>query len=226
MTLIAALRRTFAGLLIGLLAAGLGPAATQAQVMQLTEEGRVAVLASPATPFAGRPGADVTVVEYLDFNCPYCRKTAVTLGQLLAGDAKVRILYKDFPIFGGVSLYAARAALAAQWQGRYLAAHDILIDSPARLASEAQVRDRLTLAGVDLARLDRDRAAHRSEIDAILARNTQEARALGFTGTPGLIVGDFVVPGAVSLENLRVLVATARKEASHPPGGGAPARSS
>ena len=214
--MITGVRRAGAALLIGFLALGLAPAA-RAQLMQLTEEGRAAVLASPATPFAGRPGGDVTVVEYLDFNCPYCRKTADTLGQLLAGDPKVRILYKDFPIFGGVSLYAARAALAAHWQGRYLAAHDILIDSPARLATETQVRDRLALAGVDLARLDRDRAAHRSEIDAIIARNTEEARELGFTGTPGLIVGDFVVPGALSLENLRVLVTTTRKEAADHP---------
>jgi protein-disulfide isomerase len=225
MSRIAALRRAFAGLLIGVVAAGLAPAAAHAQVMQLTEEGRAAVLASPATPFAGRAGSDVTVVEYLDFNCPYCRKTAVTLGQLLAGDPKVRILYKDFPIFGGVSLYAARAALAAQWQDRYLAAHDILIDSPTRLVSEDQVRSRLVLAGVDLARLDRDLAAHKGAIDAILARNTQEARELGFTGTPGLIVGDFVVPGAVGLENLRVLVTAARKEATRPERG-LPARSS
>jgi protein-disulfide isomerase len=217
MTLIAALRRTFAGLLIGVVAAGFVPVA-RAQVMQLTEEGRAAVLAVPATPFAGHAvaGADVTVVEYLDFNCPYCRKTAVTLGQLLDGDPKVRILYKDFPIFGGVSLYAARAALAAHWQGRYLAAHDILIDAPARLASETQVRDRLALAGVDLVRLDRDLAVHKGAIDAVLARNNQEARELGFTGTPGLSVGDFVVPGAVSLENLRVLVTATRKEATHP----------
>jgi len=216
--MITVVRRAGAAVLIAVLALGLA-AGADAQVMELTPEGRDAVLASPATPFAGHAGADVTVVEYLDFNCPYCRKTAVTLGQLLAGDAKVRILFKDFPIFGGVSVYAARAALAAQWQGRYLAAHDILIDSPARLASETQVRNRLALAGVDLARLDRDLAAHKGEIDAILARNNDEARALGYTGTPGLVVGAFVVPGALSLENLRVLITATRKEAAAHPGG-------
>ena len=216
--MITVVRRAGAAVLIAVLALGLA-AGADAQVMELTPEGRDAVLASPATPFAGHDGADVTVVEYLDFNCPYCRKTAVTLGQLLAGDAKVRILFKDFPIFGGVSVYAARAALAAQWQGRYLAAHDILIDSPARLASETQVRNRLALAGVDLARLDRDLAAHKGEIDAILARNNDEARALGYTGTPGLVVGAFVVPGALSLENLRVLITATRKEAAAHPGG-------
>jgi protein-disulfide isomerase len=216
MSMIAVVRRAGAALLIGVLALGLVPAA-RAQLMELTPEGRAAVLARPDTPFAGRPGADVTVVEFLDFNCPYCRKAAVTLGQLLAADPKVRILYKDWPIFGGVSVYAARAALAAQWQGRYLAAHDILIDTSARLASEAQVRERLGLAGVDLEQLDRDLAAHRREIDDVLARNAAEARALRFSGTPGLVVGAFVVPGAVSLDNMRTLVNVSRRaEAAAP----------
>ena len=213
MSMIAVVRRV--ALLIGCLALGLAPAA-RAQLMALTPEGSEAVLADPATPFAGKAGADVTVVEYLDFNCPYCRKAAVSLGQLLAADPKVRILYKDFPIFGGVSTFAARAALAANWQGRYIAAHDILIDTPARLASEAQVRERLAFAGVDLGELDRDLAAHRGEIEAILSRNAQEARALGFTGTPGLVVGAFVVPGLVPLDNLRTLINISRRVQAPP----------
>ncbi|HLZ85145.1 MAG TPA: thioredoxin domain-containing protein [Caulobacteraceae bacterium] len=207
MSMIAVVRRV--ALLIGCLALGLAPAA-RAQLMALTPEGSEAVLADPATPFAGKAGADVTVVEYLDFNCPYCRKAAATLGQLLAADPKVRILYKDWPIFGDVSAYAARAALAAHWQGRYIAAHDILIDSPARLASETQVRDRLVLAGVDLGQLDRDLLAHREAIEAILARNADEARALGFAGTPGLVIGSFVLPGAVGLNDMRTLVDASR----------------
>ena len=222
MSMIAALRRARAALLIGVLAFGLATAlapAARAQLVELTPQGRTVILARPETPFAGRPGADVTVVEYLDFNCPYCRKAAVTLGQLLAADPKVRILYKDWPIFGGVSTYAARAALAAQWQGRYLAAHDILIDTAARLTSEDQVRQRLAFAGVDLGRLDRDLETHKAAIDAVLARNAAEARAVGFSGTPGLIIGAFVVPGAVGLNDLRTLVDASRRPeppARHP----------
>ena len=216
MSMIAVVRRAGAALLIGVLAFGPGCGAC-AQVMELTPEGRAAVLADPATPFAGQAAADVTVVEYLDFNCPYCRKAAVTVSQLLAADPKVRILYKDWPIFGGVSVYAARAALAAKWQGRYIAAHDILIDTPARLSSEAQLRERLAFAGVDLAELDHDLAAHRAEIDEILTRNAAEARALGFTGTPGLVVGAFVVPGLVKLSDLRTLVGASRRQAAPTP---------
>jgi protein-disulfide isomerase len=199
-----------------LLALGLSVAA-RAQVMQITPEGRAAMLADPATPFAGAPAGDVTVVEYLDFNCPYCRKAAVSLGQLIAAEPRVRLLYKDWPIFGGVSVYAARAALAASWQDRYLAAHNILIDAPTRLASEAQVRDRLTLAGVDLPRLDHDLAVHGAAIDAILARNAAEAQALNLTGTPGLVIGDYVVPGALDVGQLRRMVALARGPASESP---------
>jgi protein-disulfide isomerase len=217
MSMIAVVRRTGAGLLIGIVAAclALGAAsAARAQLMKLTPEGRAEILGRPDTPFAGRPDADVTIVVYLDFNCPYCRKAAVTLGQLQADDPKVRILYKDWPIFGGVSLYAARAVLAAQWQGRYLAAHDILIDAPARLASESQVRERLVLAGVNLAQLDRDLAIHRGAIDDILARNNREARELSFTGTPGLIVGAFVAGGLLDLKDLRTLIAATRHPVS------------
>jgi protein-disulfide isomerase len=212
MTMIPVHRRAAVALLLAALAVGAAPAA-RAQLMEVDPAGRAEVLADPATPFAGRAGADVTIVEYLDFNCPYCRKMAVTLGQLLGNDAKVRVLYKDWPIFGGVSAYAARAVLAAQWQGKYLAAHDILIDTQARLASEAQVRDRLVLAGVDLTRLDRDLTTHKGAIADILARNAAEARALGFTGTPGLLVGSFVIPGGVGLQDMHTLVDATRKDA-------------
>ncbi len=217
MTRIAAFRPGATALLLWLLALGAAPAA-QAQLAQVTEAGRQAILAHPATPFAGSPTADVTVVEYLDFNCPYCKKAAVTLRQLMAADAKIRVLYKDWPIFGGVSDYAARATLAAGWQGKALAAHNILIDTPSRLASETQVRERLAFAGVDLAQLDRDLAAHESAIAAILARNDNEARALSFTGTPGMVIGDLVVPGALGLDDLRQLAAIARRAPAAPGG--------
>jgi protein-disulfide isomerase len=200
------------------LALAVAPAAN-AQLGEITPEGKAAILAHPATPFAGPAAADVTVVEYLDFNCPYCRKVAVTLGQLMAADRRVKVLYKDWPIFGGVSVYAARATLAASWQGRYIAAHDILIDTPARLTSEDQVRGRLALAGVNLTQLDRDLTTHGPEIDKVLARNDEEARALNLSGTPGLVIGDFVIPGALDLNALRQLAVAARRPTSGPSGG-------
>jgi protein-disulfide isomerase len=186
-----------------------GPAA-RAEMNQITEAGKAQILSLPATPYDGAPAGDVTVVEYLDFNCPYCRKVAVSLRDLMTADRKVRVLYKDWPIFGRVSIYAARATLAAKWQNRYLAAHNILINTPTRLASEGQIRERLGFAGVDLARLDNDLAAHGDEIDAILARNDAEARALGFEGTPGIVIGDLLIPGALGVDDLQSLVRLAR----------------
>lgn len=203
------MRRGFLTLLA--LVALFGAPARAAEIRSITTEGLTAILARPDTPFAGSAVADVTVVEYLDFNCPYCRRIASTLTELIAGDRRIRILYKDWPIFGGASIYAARAALASGWQGRYLQAHDALVETPGRLASTDDVRKRLGAAGIDLDRLDRDLAAHGAAIDGILARNDAEARALSFEGTPGLVVGPFIVPGALDLDNLRKLVDVVRR---------------
>ena len=209
MVKIASMRRAAAVLLVGALALGATPAAA-AGLSRITDAGKAAILARPATPTAGPATADVTVVEYLDFNCGFCKKAAVSLRELMAADPKVQVLYKDWPIFGGVSIYAARAALAANWQGRYIAAHNILINTPARLSSEALVRERLAFAGVDLAQLDRDLATHGAAIDTILARNDAEARALNFSGTPGMVIGDYLIPGALGVEDLRKLADAAR----------------
>jgi protein-disulfide isomerase len=124
----------------------------------------------------------------------------------------VRVLYRDWPIFGGVSVYAARAALAANYQGKYLQAHDALISNPGRLASETEVRDRLKGAGLDLALLDRDLVTHSADISALLKRVDSEAMHLHFEGTPGFVVGDFVEFGAPDLEGLKALAAETRKK--------------
>ncbi len=200
-------------LLASLLLMGPAPIAA-AQTAAITPAGKSAILASPGVPFAGASNADVTVVEFLDFNCPYCKKTAPVLRAFLAADPKVRVLYRDWPIFGGVSVYAARAALAANYQGRYLQAHDALISNQGRLTSEAEVRDRLKGAGVDLARLDRDVVTHAADISALLKRVDDEAMHLHFEGTPGFVVGDFVEFGAPDLAGLKALAAESRKTAA------------
>src|SRR5262249_55132679 len=151
---------------------------------------------APGVPFAGRPQANVTVVEFMDFNCPYCRMLQPELQKLMKADPDVRILYKDWPIFGGVSIYAAKVALAASWQGKYLQVHDALIGSPGRLESEQQVRDLARGAGADLRRLDEDLKAHNAAIYALLSRHNQEAESLGLEGTPGVVIGEMLVPGA------------------------------
>jgi protein-disulfide isomerase len=183
-----------------------------AQVRAVTPAVAKALIATPGTAVAGAAQGDVTVVEYLDYNCPYCRKMHAEIQGLLKADPKARVLYKQWPVFGPVSTYAARAVIAANWQGKYLAAHDGLITSSARLDSQDTVRRRLAGAGVDLARLDRDLATHKAEIDALLARSEEEAQLLQLQGTPALVVGTTFVPGGLPSAMLQRLVAQERGE--------------
>jgi protein-disulfide isomerase len=186
-------------------------AAASAEGVQLiTREGQKEMLRNPGTDAVGAHKADVIVVEYFDYNCPFCKKFVPALRGLLAQDPKVAVLYKDWPILGEVSVYAATAALAAGYQGRYLAAHDALMGG-SRLASKDQVDEVLKGAGVDIAMLNKDRAAHARDIAALLARNDEEAEALGLKGTPGIVVGRQLLPGITDLDSLKQLVANSRK---------------
>lgn len=181
------------------------------EIQRITMAGQKEMLANPGTAPAGGADADVTVVEYFDYNCPYCKKLVPTFQALLAQDHKIAILYKDWPIFGGVSVYAAKSALAAQWQGKYLAAHDALISGP-RLAQESQIDAALQRAGVNLDALKKDQSAHAKDIDALLSRNAAEARALGLKGTPGIVVGRQLLPGAADLNTLQQVVNESRRD--------------
>jgi protein-disulfide isomerase len=183
-----------------------------AQSVQLiTLEGQKQILANPGTDAAGPLIADVSVVEYFDYNCPYCKKLVPPLRALLAQDPKIGLVYKDWPILGPVSEYAAASALAAGWQGKYLVAHEALIGGP-RLAQDDQVDDILQKAGVNMDALKKDRVGHAKEIAALLARNDEEANALTLKGTPGLVVGRQLVGGTADLSTLKQLVANARRE--------------
>jgi protein-disulfide isomerase len=164
----------------------------------------------PLMPAAGARDADVTIVEFFDYNCPYCKEMAPELVKLLHVDPKVRILYKEWPLFGEVSEYAARSALAANWQGRFLAAHDALIGAANDLDNTSQVDAILKSVGLDLTQLARDRTAHAAEITAILARNAKEAAALGFRGTPGIVVGRQLLPRSLTVKELQQLTQDAR----------------
>jgi len=182
-----------------------------AEPRKATAEAVAALAQNPTVPAAGAKDADVTIVEFFDYNCPFCKKTAPELQKLLHTDPKVRILYKEWPIFGDVSEYAARSALAAHWQGKFLVAHEALIGAPNDLDQTSQVDAILTAAGVDLTQLTRDRSAHAAEITAILARNSKEAAALGFRGTPGFVIGRQLVPLSLTLQSLQQLTQSARQ---------------
>jgi protein-disulfide isomerase len=167
------------------------------------------ILLEPGAPVLGSDRADVTVVEYFDYNCPFCKALAPAFHPLIVKDHAVAVLYKEWPIFGGVSIYAAESALAAAYQGKYLQAHEALISAP-RLAEKKQVDSVLTIAGIDIARLQADLNSHRESIESVLARNDSEARELGLHGTPGILVGRRVASGISDLKSLQSAVAFAR----------------
>jgi protein-disulfide isomerase len=176
----------------------------------VTLAGQKQVLADPGVPLQGSAHPNITLVEYFDYNCGYCRKLAPAFGELVRKDPGVAVLYKEWPIFGGVSKYAARSALAAQWQGKYLQAHEALMGA-ARLAQEAQVDMALAQAGIDMSRLKKDLETHGRAIDQLLERNEMEASALELQGTPGLMAGRFVVWNIGDLQGLQEAIDNARK---------------
>jgi len=172
-------------------------------------EAQKRIIDAPGVPVFGATSPDVVVVEYFDFNCPFCRKLAPSFQALLKSDPKVAVVFKDWPIFGGVSVYAARCALAAQWQGLYGKAHDALITAP-RLSQNEQVDEALRRAGIDISRIHRDLNQHGAEIESLLTRNSNEARALGIRGTPGILVGGQTVSNVADLADLQAAVSNAR----------------
>ncbi|MDH2383179.1 DsbA family protein [Bradyrhizobium sp. CER78] len=202
-----ATRRDALGLIgagIALLAAG-GARAEDDKV--LTEE---QVLRDPDIPVIGNAKGDITIVEWFDYNCPYCRKLAPELRQVVQDDGKVRLVLKDWPILGPVSKVAARMALAAKYQGKFDTAHEAMISVNSRI-TEPRIAELLAGAGLDIDRLKKDLDANAKAIDAILARNDEQAQAFGFNGTPSFIVGKYRVPGVLSMDQFEQVIADARK---------------
>jgi protein-disulfide isomerase len=201
-------RRETLGLLgVGALLLGAGPARAEEEEKVLTE---ALVLRDPEIPAAGNPGGDITIVEWFDYQCPYCRKIEPELGQVIQDDGKVRLVLKDWPILGEVSKIAARMALAAKYQDKFSAAHEALIGVNSKL-TEPRIRELLAGAAIDMDRLNRDLKANARQIDAILARNNDQAEAFGFRGTPSFIVGKFRVPGILTMAEFEMAIADARK---------------
>jgi protein-disulfide isomerase len=185
------------------------PAFSAPRSSLIPAESQKRIVHDPGVPILGSARADVTVVEYFDYNCPFCRALAPVLRTFVDQDHAAAVLYKEWPIFGGVSIYAAQAALAAGYQGKYLQAHDALIGAP-RLEKETQVDAVLGGAGIDVAQLKKDLVAHRAAILDLLKRNDREARGLGLHGTPGILVGRRIVHDIEDLPALQSAVALSR----------------
>ena len=165
----------------------------------------------PASPVAGNPDGDVVIVEFFDYRCPYCRRSADTLETAMKEDGNVRVVFKEFPILGPESVEGAKAALAAAKQGKYEAFHFALMREPGDMSAD-HLRKTAEQVGMDADQMERDMQSE--EIGSALRKNYALAEELSIRGTPAFVIGGTLVPGAVSLEEINRLIAEARAKAS------------
>jgi protein-disulfide isomerase len=207
-------RRETLGLLgAGAAIFGLAPKSALAEGSDENVLTEALVLRDPDIPVIGNASGDITIVEYFDYQCPYCRKVEPELRQVVQDDGKVRLVLKDWPILGPLSKIAARMALASRYQEKFVQAHEALIGVNSKL-TEPRISELLAGAGIDVDRLNRDLATNAKAIDAILARNNEQAMAFEFRGTPSFIVGKFRVPGVLTMAEFDQAIADARKAAA------------
>lgn len=156
---------------------------------------------------AGDPKGDITVVEFFDYRCPYCKQAHTEVQGLLRRDPKVRVVLKELPILGPESVLASRAAIASRLQGKYLPFNAAMLE--VRTLSEAVIFRLAADVGLDVERLKTD--MRRPEIEAIITANLKLAHALGVDGTPAFVIADKLLPGVVPAEKLADLVRETRE---------------
>ncbi|MDR3375758.1 MAG: DsbA family protein [Ancalomicrobiaceae bacterium] len=142
-------------------------------------------------PVGGNAQGDVTIIAFLDYNCPFCKKSAPDLDRIVATDGRVRLVYKDWPILTDASIYGAQMALGAKYQGQYETAHRALMAIPGRNIDKAAMLAAVKTAGIDMTRLQADIDAHADAITGLLQRNLALAEALKLEGTPIYLIGPF-----------------------------------
>lgn len=162
----------------------------------------------PNAPVLGNADGETVVVEFFDYNCPYCKRAAADVKALLSADRDVRVVYREWPILGEGSVFAARVALAAREQGKYEEMHWALMEMRGR-AEEASVLAVARSLDLDMDQLMADMQSE--DVNSHLAASQQLAENLGFTGTPSFVIGDALVPGAVPLAEMQNYIAAARE---------------
>lgn len=177
------------------------------QVMALKDK-KDQVFGDPASPFAGNPVGDVTIVEFFDYKCPYCKQVSPALEGLLKADKGLKLVFKEFPILGDPSILASRAALAAAKQEKYLPFHQAMM----AYHGELDLNSIATVAagvGLDAQKLVADMKSE--EVEKQLTATHDLALALSIRSTPTFIIGDKVIPGALSIERLQDIITDFRK---------------
>ena len=168
---------------------------------------RKELLGSPEDLVQGNPKGDVTLIEFFDYRCPYCKQVEPSLDALLKEDGNLRIVYKEFPILGEASVFATRVALAARQQGKYAEFHRAMMATKGDIGDET-VLNVATSLGLDINKIKADMTA--PQIDKLIDTNYALADALNIQGTPAIIIGNTLTPGAVDLDTLRKDIAAAR----------------
>jgi protein-disulfide isomerase len=181
-------------------------ASAQKQAQALVDR-RDELLHTAADPVIGNPNGDVTIVEFFDYRCPYCKSVAASFIDLYEKDGKVRLVLKEFPILGPESEFASKAALAAQKQGKYREFHLAMMAFKGKLTDD-DVRRLAAQVGIDVAKLEQD-MKDPSVADTI-NRNYALAEALGIKGTPAFILGNELVPGAITADEMQKRIAALR----------------
>jgi protein-disulfide isomerase len=166
---------------------------------------------SPRNIVVGNEKGDVTLVEFFDYNCAYCKKSLVDIREMMKNDPKLRVVIRDFPVLGPDSVEASMVALAVKNQlsgDRYFDFHQKLLESKGRVGKDKAMAVAKDL-GVDMAKLSKD--MENPEIRATLEETMRLADQLKLQGTPAFVVGDDVIFGAVGLEPLHNSVASVRQ---------------
>jgi protein-disulfide isomerase len=182
--------------------------ANQAYELTATlDEKRDEVFNDASAPVGVNPQGETILVEFFDYNCPYCRKEAPILAAAEKADPSLRVVYKEFPILGPGSAFAARAALASRAQGKYLAFHDAMLAHPGA-STEASALSLAGEVGLDVERLKKD--MQDPAIEAVIKRNLALADALHIAGTPTFVAGKAIRPGLADADGMKSLIAAAR----------------
>lgn len=194
-------RRIFVAAAVGLVA----PAGAHAAKSPSLEE----ILFDPAIPVFGNPNGDVGIAEFFDYMCPSCKALHPHLKRLVEDDGGIRLVMKDWPINGDLAAYASRMTLASAHLGAYAKTHAALMALEGPL-SVKRIDDAMRARGVDVGRVRDMLDVHLVAIDALLARNRAQAKALKLPGTPGMIVGNRLFRRVVTPEELKQTVAQIR----------------
>ncbi len=183
------------------------------RIKSLISERSKDIFESPDAPIDGNTDGDVTLVEFFDYQCGYCKRAFPDMMKVVREDGNVRLVFKEFPILGPASVYAAKAALASREQGKYVPFHQALMEAKGQL-SEDRVLKIATSVGLDGDALVKSIKDKGPEYDRIIQKNRELAQDLGITGTPAYLINDIQVPGLVDYETMKKLVARARELAA------------